>query len=126
LAAAHNPGQHRIQVTAADEPPNRANEVGMVAKGDDTLSRENCLDVEMKAFTPSEGLKKGRMLTPGQYFRPPNTPGEETGLDSRPTSAGCHRLGCGSAGTEMSVACVYGERAPGSSPSSEQESDETC
>jgi hypothetical protein len=37
-----------MQVASADEPPNRTNEVGMVAKGDDPLSRKNCLDVEMR------------------------------------------------------------------------------
>lgn len=39
-----------MQVASADEPPNRADEVRMVAKRDNTLLRKNCLDVEMRSL----------------------------------------------------------------------------
>jgi hypothetical protein len=59
-----------MQVVSADEPPNRTDEVGMVARGDDTLSRKNCLDVENETSSHLvKASKKGRMLMPGQHFR---------------------------------------------------------
>ncbi len=39
-----------MQVPTTDEPPNRSNEVGMVAKGDDTLFGNQCLDIEMRSL----------------------------------------------------------------------------
>ena len=43
-------GEDCMQVPSTDEPPNRANEVGMVAKGDDTFLGNQCLDIEMRSL----------------------------------------------------------------------------
>lgn len=94
----------------------------MVAKGDNTLSGKNGLDVENeKSSHLVKAPKEGRMLTPRQYFRSPksHTPGDGTVWTHARAALDVVGWRVVLWGRGMSAACVYGERVSDSSSLSE-------